>query len=690
MRRSVRGALLALSVTAALTAGSLGPAHAAESAGTTEVTYQGRTFTVPESWEVIDLRDDPETCVRFDRHAVYLGAPGTQQDCPAKVFGRTEALLLEPAEVTTDAARVTENRASGTYEATVDGISVTAVYGGDRQRIQDVLRSASLPVDDAGPATTAEEPPSVAAVPADATSFHGQGFDKCAAPSTGDMNVWQEASPYSAIGVYIGGVNAGCDITIDAQWVQTQYDNEWRFFPIYVGRQASADAGSCGDDGGRECEVITDPEPQGAEAARDAIAQAESVGFGKGSVLYFNMENYESGPDTTALVMPFLASWTTTLHELGYVSGVYGSLSSLIADLVKADGSNYPMPDVIDFAKWDGNGTTDDPAIPDHLWADHQRIKQYSGDVTTAYGGVEFTIDENQIDVGEGVVQPPVQKDTALAYDGPTSIANGSPVELSATLTEKEGGAPVAGRAVSFSLGEEGGAQTCEGTTDAKGKASCPIDSVDQPLRSDATVPVTAVFAGDDAYKKSEISADLKLQFVSGRAYGLTAKVPVLLLPIVIAPTPDTGEVRTAGAETVAPACAQGINALLLSAEALCAKVAATTGPSSASATASVAEARIGLAGLPVVGLSGVRATSTSSCTDTTGSTDLTLTIAGTPVEIGDLPNRTIDLGVGAKLVVNEQIESEGGLTVNAVHLTAVGGIDIVVASSTTAAHNCA
>ncbi|MGW1189740.1 glycoside hydrolase domain-containing protein, partial [Streptomyces sp. NPDC002559] len=439
MRRPKCGALFvlsALSVTAALTAGSPGPAHAAESARATEaaVTYQGRTFTVPESWEVIDLRDDPETCVRFDRHAVYLGTPGARQDCPAKVFGRTEALLLEPAEAAADEARVTENRTSRTYEATVDGISVTAAYGDDRQRIQDVLRSASLPVDDAGSTTATAGPPSVAAVPADATSFQGKGFDKCGAPSTGDMNVWQEESPYSAIGVYIGGVNAGCDITIDSQWLQTQYADDWRFFPIYVGRQADANAGSCGDDGGRECEVITDPERQGAEEARDAVAQAEGVGFGKGSVLYFNMENYDPGSDTTALVMPFLKSWTTTLHELGYVSGVYGGLSSLIADLVKADGSNHPMPDVIDFANWDGKDTTDDPAIPDHLWADHQRIKQYGGIVTEEYGGVEFTIDQNQLDVGGGS-KPPVQKDTALAYEGPSRVANGSRVELSAVLS---------------------------------------------------------------------------------------------------------------------------------------------------------------------------------------------------------------------------------------------------------------
>ncbi|WP_406385242.1 choice-of-anchor P family protein [Streptomyces sp. NBC_01618] len=285
--------------------------------------------------------------------------------------------------------------------------------------------------------------------------------------------------------------------------------------------------------------------------------------------------------------------------------------------------------------------------------------------------------------------EPPVQKDTALAYDGPTSIANGSPVELSATLTEKEGGAPVDGREVSFALGEGDNPQTCEGTTDAKGVASCPIDSVDQPWAEGATIPLTVTFAGDDDYKASETSAELKLQYVSGRAYGLSAKVPVLLLPLVIAPTPDTGEVRTAGAQTVAPACAQGINALVLSADALCAEVVTDVGPSSATATSTVSKATVGLPGLPVIQASGLTASSTSTCTLKKGSTALTLSIAGTPVTVPDTPNHTIDLGVGVKAVINEQTETADGLTVNALHVTGLGGIDVVIGSSTSAAHNC-
>lgn len=696
-RTLLRGALFALTTATVLASGSLGRAEAAAApdprpvaptttTATTEVTYRGHTFAVPESWNVVDLEKTPDACVRFDRPAVYLGTPGGRQDCPAKAFGQTEAILLQPAAAgeRTARTRVTENRTSRVYEATGDGISVTASYGGDRELIRRVLRSASLPVDDARAEAGVRRLAAAEALPNDATSFQGKGFDTCSAPTAPQMDAWKQASPYGAVGIYFGGVNAGCKNFPDAAWLKARYDSGWRFFPIYVGPQASHDAGSCGDD----CVVITDPVPEGAAAARDAVTQAQNRGLGEGSVLYYNMEAYAS-PTHTSKVLPFIQSWTATLHEQGYRSGVYGSRDSLIIDLVAA-GEGYLQPDVIDFARWNGEVTTKDPRIPDTMWANHQRIKQYAGDVRETYGGVTINIDANLLDVGEGVVQPPVKKDTTLAWSGPATVSNGSPASLAATLTEKDGGAPVADRKVSLALGAGTSAQTCEGTTDAAGKATCTVPAVNQPLNADATVPATAKFAGDDAFKESDTSATLKLQHVTGRAFGLKADVPLLGLPVRIEPTPDTGTVRTAGAGTKAPACASGVNALILSADTLCARVDTRTGPSGATATASVEEARIGLPGLPVVALSGVKATSTSSCTGATGGTELTLTVAGTPVEVGEVPNVTVDLGLGAKLVVNEQTRTAGGLTVNAVHLTAAGGIDIVIASTTTAAHNCA
>ena len=43
---------------------------------------------VPGDWPVFDLAADPSTCVRFDVHAVYLGHPGADMNCPAGLVGR--------------------------------------------------------------------------------------------------------------------------------------------------------------------------------------------------------------------------------------------------------------------------------------------------------------------------------------------------------------------------------------------------------------------------------------------------------------------------------------------------------------------------------------------------------------------------------------------------------------------------
>ncbi|MER6124230.1 choice-of-anchor P family protein [Streptomyces sp. NPDC001795] len=666
-----------LAATAALGAGSPVIAQASD-AGTTRISYRGHTFTVPADWKVVDLDKNPTACVRFDRHAVYLGTPGKQQDCPADATGRTEALLVQPAKAAKSS--VTENRTDRTYRAAADGIAVTAPYADDRAEIRQILSSAGLPVASA----QAEKPsaaPSALAVPADATSYQGKGFDACAAPSQGAMDAWKATSGYGAVGVYIGGENRGCDqANLNAQWVQTQYANGWRFLPIYVGKQATADSGSCSG----SCTVITDPVPQGTAAAEDAVRQAAALGLGAGSVIYENMENYPRGGTNTSRVVAYLEAWTKRLHELGYRSGAYGGGASLVPDLVAAAGAGT-VPDVIFTARWNDQETTDDPAIPATLWADHQRVHQYQGDLRETHGGVTIGIDRDIVDVGAGgTPQPPQPKATKLTYSGPATVSNGSAAKLSATLTT-DTGEPVADKKVSFALGN----QTCDGTTDAQGAANCTIDPVNQQLTADATAPVKVTFAGDDAYLASEATATVKLQYVTGRAYGLSADVSLLGLPVGVPPTPDTGAVRTAGAQTTAPPCTADVSAVVLHAKTLCATVVTKTGPSSASSTASVEEASIGLPGLPVLGLSAVKAVSTSSCTAVSGSTDLTLTVAGTQVKLDGTPNQTVDLGVlGTKLVVDEQVKNDGGLTVNAVHLTAPG-VDVVIGSSTSAAHNC-
>jgi hypothetical protein len=50
---------------------------------------------------------------------------------------------------------------------------------------------------------------SAAPARAHAGVFTGYGFDACTAPSTAALTAWT-ASPYRAIGIYLGGVNRAC------------------------------------------------------------------------------------------------------------------------------------------------------------------------------------------------------------------------------------------------------------------------------------------------------------------------------------------------------------------------------------------------------------------------------------------------------------------------------------------------
>jgi hypothetical protein len=65
---------------------------------TKTVVYRGYEFQVPASWPVYRLDEHPQTCVRYDVHAVYLGTPGPDMRCPAGLIGRTETVSFVPGQ----------------------------------------------------------------------------------------------------------------------------------------------------------------------------------------------------------------------------------------------------------------------------------------------------------------------------------------------------------------------------------------------------------------------------------------------------------------------------------------------------------------------------------------------------------------------------------------------------------------
>ena len=92
-------------------------------------------------------------------------------------------------------------------------------------------------------------------------------------------------------------------------------------------------------------------------------------------------------------------------------------------------------------------------------------------------------------------------EETAIAYTGPSIAVSGMPIVLSANLTTD--GSPLGGRAVLMTLGSGSTAQSCTGTTNAAGYASCTIANVNQTAGS---VPITVAFAGDTYYRPASAS----------------------------------------------------------------------------------------------------------------------------------------------------------------------------------------
>jgi hypothetical protein len=407
MRKVLAGvAAAAMAAMGSVTAASAAPAPA----GLRQIHYRGYQFEVPAAWPVIDLAANPHACVRFDRHAVYLGTPGADERCPARGAGRTtEAVLVQPGSSSAAAAAV-RDPVTNVVTVTAPRIKMTATYATGQAQILRIVASASLPapvtrVPRPGAAPPAAPhsaprpsaaPPAVrraAARPAAATadvgpgafSYTGQGFDACEAPSESVMSAWKSGSPYRAVGIYIGGSESACaQPNLTAGWISDEAANGWHYIPLWVGPQA-------------EYGQLTSPASQAVSNAEAAVAQAQALGFGPGTPLYYDMEGGYSSSDTSA-VLTFLSDWTSELHALGYRSGVYSSSSAAVTDLA-GNYTSYTMPDVIYDALWNGQANTGDPVIPSGDWANHQRIHQYTGGVTQTYGGDTLDIDQDYLDV---------------------------------------------------------------------------------------------------------------------------------------------------------------------------------------------------------------------------------------------------------------------------------------------------
>ncbi|HZQ82469.1 MAG TPA: DUF1906 domain-containing protein [Gaiellaceae bacterium] len=298
--------------------------------------------------------------------------------------------------------------------------------------------------------------------------YTGYAFDACSAPSSNTMNAWL-ASPYRALGIYIGGANRACKQTnLTSTWVESTLGLGWKLLPLYVGLQAP-----CVSQSGlaKLSTNATTAAAQGKSAATDAASEMTSLGLPVGSPVWFDMEGYRlNDASCTKGVQSFVNGWDLGLHSHGYLAGVYGSAASTIRDIAKLTA----LPDLVWIANWNGvESVFGDPNVNDELWSNHQRIHQYKGGHKETYAGVTIDIDSNVVDstVVGGTAPPPPPPVTppagqvnsgdglataswpaaAFATEVVVTLtpmatpptANGYGVQL--TVTETDNNAPVAG-----------------------------------------------------------------------------------------------------------------------------------------------------------------------------------------------------------------------------------------------------
>lgn len=382
---------VAVAAAASLTNSATTTPHSA-AASTRTIVYAGARIAVPAGWPVYDLAKDPTRCVRFDQHAVYLGHPGTDQQCPAHLVGRTTALLIEPNDASAETA--SSDADSGTKQAvSANGRAlITASYGGaGANSATAALAGTSVKAATAKTApSVAAKPGAISAAPVPAVLGQSYGFDTCTAPSKATMNAWRSSS-FRNVAVYIGGINRACgDGNLNSSWVSTIHHYGYHIIPTYVGRQAA-----CSGVGAAISSNPTLATENGRNAAHDAIHDMERLGL-KG-VVYLDIEQYNGSATCVRSVLRFITEWVHRLHLSGYRAGVY---TSNFHDLVaRHNTAGFNDPDGIWIGRWNGKASVyGDPVIPDRFWNPHKRLHQYLGPHNQTHGGATLNIDSDYLD----------------------------------------------------------------------------------------------------------------------------------------------------------------------------------------------------------------------------------------------------------------------------------------------------
>jgi probable HAF family extracellular repeat protein len=236
------------------------------------------------------------------------------------------------------------------------------------------------------------------------------GFDKGLVPLPGAMTQWWKSSPYFNSSLYLpGAANKRKDPNLNKEWVKSVVDDGWGLIPIWVGPQAAYSNGDpCYISDIKYVTIAPkDPYSQGQVQAKKAIAAAKNLSptIALGTIIYYDMENYNSTPSGCGnIVEPFLSGWINGMHSQGYLAGVYSGFFPMVQNISKL--STLPDDVWIPLAHnqsqvtiWGlaSGGTalcdvfSQKKACKPPLWSSDQRIVQFVKDVSETWGGQELS-----------------------------------------------------------------------------------------------------------------------------------------------------------------------------------------------------------------------------------------------------------------------------------------------------------
>ncbi len=262
----------------------------------------------------------------------------------------------------------------------------------------------------------------------------GHGFDQCEIPGNAALDAWRDSSPYNVVNLYIGGSARACsNRALTFSKVSYMYNNGWTFIPTWVGPQAP-----CTDYRSRMSMDPTTAYQEGVDNANQAMTKMYELGLtdanGHGGVVYYDLEYYVGDTACQTAVRSFFEGWNERLHQLGALSGVYGAschywtYNQPPQNLSNLTSLSNPL-DAVWVAKYISTPYYYNPTVtvwgiascfPDTLWAQNQRLRQYTGGHNETWGGYTINIDSNVLlgPVAYPAIGDTLAPQTSLSFSG--------------------------------------------------------------------------------------------------------------------------------------------------------------------------------------------------------------------------------------------------------------------------------